>query len=196
MKANISNRDRAGFSLLELMVVVGVAMAISAIAIPSMTTAIANARLRASMSSLSGLLQNSRMVAVKENKTMSTHFTIRANGLVGYVKNAADTSEVATSDFQIEMAAPISKLITPSGAGAPAGVTSAVLGYTAQTGDPSFNSRGIPCVYSAGTCATNNGFAYYFKDSRISGPGAWAAISVSPAGRIKRWFWNGSDWTD
>ena len=188
-------KSKDGFSLLEALVVVGVGMLITAMALPSMTTAIANAKLRGSMTSLSGLLQSCRMVAVKENKTKTAKFEARSNGLVGFVKDATDTSGVNQSDYQIEMEAPIDKLITPTGPGAPAGVTTAVLGFTAGTGDVvSFNSRGLPCLYNTGSCP-NSGFVEYFKDNRIAG-GGWAAISVSPAGRIKRWFWNGTNWTD
>ena len=48
---------------------------------------------------------------------------------------------------------------------------------------------------NGGTC-TNSGLIEYFKDNRIGGSGGWAAISVSPAGRITRWFWNGSAWAN
>jgi hypothetical protein len=46
------------------------------------------------------------------------------------------------------------------------------------------------------TNAGSTGFIEYFKDNRIGGSGGWAAISITPAGRIKRWFWSGSAWTD
>ena len=197
MKHHVSSQsDQSGFSLLEIMIVLGVAMVVTATAIPRMTTAIANAKLRASMTSLSGLLQNTRMVAVQQSKTKTARFSGGTNTrLIGYIKDATDTSAVATVDPQVEMEAPINKLTTPSGPGAPSAITTTALGFTPQTGDPSFNSRGMPCEYSAGIC-TNYGFVYYFKDNRISGSGGWAAISVSPAGRIKRWFHNGSIWTD
>ena len=198
MKNHVSNHSdrRSGFSLLEIMIVLGVAMVVTATAIPRMTTAIANAKLRASMTTLSGLLQNTRMVAVQQSKTKTARFSGgTGTRLIGYIKDATDTTNVSTTDVQIEMEAPITKLTTPSGMGAPSAITTTVLGFTPQTGDPSFNSRGLPCAFSAGTC-TNYGFVYYFKDNRITGSGGWSAISVSPAGRIKRWFHNGSIWTD
>lgn len=183
-----------GFTLLETLIVVAIAAIVTVTAVPKMTNVIANAKLRASMTSVSGLLQNTRMVAVQQNKTKTTLFSGgTTTRLMGYVKDAGDTSALTTRDAQVEMEAPITKLTTPSGTGAPSAI--GTLGFTPQTGDPSFNSRGLPCVYSAGTC-TNYGFVYYFKDTRIAGAGGWAAISVSPAGRIKRWFWNGSAWTD
>lgn len=194
-----NRRPMKGFSLLEVLVVIVIGLIVTATALPSLTTAIANARLRASMTSVSGLLQNTRMVAVQQNKTMTArnfNRTSQPYSLVYYVKPAADTTPIGTSDSQIEMEAPITPLATPSGTGAPSQVSTGSLGFTPQTGDPSFNSRGLPCAYSGGTCTASVGFIKYFKDNRISGSGGWAAISISPAGRIKRWFWNGSSWTD
>ena len=189
--------SQCGFSLLETLIVVAIAAVITITAVPKMTTVMANAKLRASMTSLSGLMQNTRMVAVQQNKTKTTKFSGGSTTrLMGYIRDAGDTSALTTFDSQVEMEAPITKLTTPSGTGAPGEISTTILGYTPQTGDPSFNSRGLPCLYSSGTCPTNYGFIYYFKDTRISGAGGWAAISVSPAGRIKRWFWNGSAWTD
>ena len=190
-------RNQSGFTLIEVMIVATIATVITVTAIPNITNAIANAKLRASMTSLSGLLQNTRMVAVKENRTKTARFeggtTTR---LMGYIRDAGDTSTLSTMDSQVEMEAPITKLSTPTGLGAPSAISTTVLGFTPQTSDPSFNTRGLPCLYSGGTCPTNYGFIYYFKDNRTSGIGGWAAISLSPAGRIKRWFWNGSAWTE
>ena len=198
MKYRVSNHSdrRSGFSLLEVLIVAGVAMVVTATAIPRMTTVIANAKLRGSMTSLSGLLQNTRMAAVQRNKTKTARFVGGTNTrLMGYIKDAGDSSALTTTDSQIEMEAPISKLTTPTGVGAPSVVSTTILGFTPQTSDPSFNPLGLPCAYSGGTC-TSGGFIYYFKDNRIADSGGWAAISISPAGRIKRWFWNGSAWTD
>ncbi len=194
---------QAGFSMQEILVVVAIGMVVTMTALPSMTTAIANAKLRASMTSVSGLIQNTRMTSVQQNKTKTARYFNRTTApysLVYYVKDASDSSTtVLTSDTQIEMEAPITPYDSPSGAGAPAAITNSSLGMSTSplTTDPSFNSRGLPCSYSGGTCTTNAGFIKYFKDNRISSAtGGWAAISVSPAGRIKRWFYNGTSWTE
>jgi len=155
-------------------------------------------KLRASMTSVSGLLQNTRMLAVKLNRTMTARYLVRTTsplGLVYYAKSATDSSALTGSNPQVELEAPITPYTTPTGGGAPAAISTTTLGFTPQTGDPSFNSRGLPCSYSGGTC-TSNGFIAYYKDDRISSSSGWSAISISPAGRIKRWFWNESAWTD
>jgi prepilin-type N-terminal cleavage/methylation domain-containing protein len=185
-----------GFSLIEVLVVVAIILIIAGIAVPNMLPVISNARVRAGVTSLSGLLQNCRMMAVKENKTLTTRFvTVNGATLLGYVKLASDTSALKDTDSQAEWEAPVIMMTSPTGVGHPDVISTSVLGFTPETTEPSFNPRGLPCVYSGGTCA-NNGFLYYFKDTSRQGNKGWAALSISPAGRIKKWFWNGVAWTD
>jgi Tfp pilus assembly protein FimT len=188
-----ADRRPAGFSLLELIVVTFILIVIGVIALPNMVNVVSNARLHGGATSLSAMLQNCRMLAVKENKTKTTYFDIMANGPVAYVKNATDVNTaLASGDPQVQLGTPLTRYVTPTGADAP---TTLDPGFTASTGNPSFNPSGLPCAYSGGNC-TNSGFVYYFKDRRPMGKSGWAAVSISPAGRIKRWFWDGSNWTN
>ncbi len=83
-----------------------------------MVAVISNARLHAGVTSMSGLLQSTRMVAVKENRTLTAHFgTIDGTTLVGYVKTAADTSPRLSTDLQAEWEAPVMMMTTPTGLG-------------------------------------------------------------------------------
>jgi Tfp pilus assembly protein FimT len=188
-------KNRAGFSMLEVMAVTSVSMIITMTAVPNVISGIGILRLRSSMTSLEGVLQNCRMLAVKENQAMSTHFSVTAyssgsNGVLAYVKKASDPNPVSTSDSQVQL-----EQTTLSGPGAPtAALDSSTLGFTPQTGDPSFTTTGLPCAYSGGNC-TGSGFLYYFHDARPAPQTGWAAISISPAGRLKKWFWSGSAWT-
>jgi prepilin-type N-terminal cleavage/methylation domain-containing protein len=192
-------KSRAGFSLIEVMVVAAVGMMVTTTAVPNMISVISNMRLRSSMTSLSGVLQDGRMVAVKQNRTMSVRFQAitygTQTGLRGYVKRATDSSAVAKGDPQVQLERPITRVTTPSGPGAPTALDDATLGFTPQTGEASFNTTGLPCTYSSGLCS-NNGFVYYFHDSRPGSQMGWAALSSSPAGRFKKWYWDGSGWTD
>jgi len=190
----------AGFSLPEVLIVVAVGVIVTAAGLPRLTNIVANMKVRSSMTTVSGLLQNARMIAVQQNKTMTAKNFNRTSppySLLYYVKNATDSSSLVRTDPQVELEAPITPYTTPSGTGAPSAITNATLGLSSdpETGDPSFNSRGLPCLYSGGTCL-NKAFIKYFRDDRPGAPGSWAAISITPAGRIKRWFWNGSSWTD
>lgn len=200
MKRSAQTRAR-GFSLLELLVVVSMGIVVAAIAIPSMMTVIANFRLRGGMNSLSGLLQNCRMIAVQKNTIMTAKFTVMAGGPVAYVKKAGDTSALNNTDPQAELGAPVTQVTTPTGTGAPPALTSATLGFTPQTYQPStslpgFNSRGLPCSYASGVCTAGVGYAFYFSDTRPMTKSAWAAVTITPAGRVKTWFWNGGAWVN
>jgi type II secretory pathway pseudopilin PulG len=92
----------------------------------------------------------------------------------------------------------------------PAGVTG--LNYTAQAANvpPTFNARGLPCVnsaapttepvWTAGTlCTTTDpagnlvGFLYTFQYTGRLGAAGYAAIAVTPAGRVTTWMYRGQD---
>jgi Tfp pilus assembly protein FimT len=193
-------KNNIGFSLLEVMTVAAISLAVTMTAVPNMISGIGNVRLRSSMTSLAGVLQNCRMLAVKQNRAMTTHFVTTnyggASGVMAYVKLATDVSSLGATDSQVQLEQPVTRVTTLSGPGAPTiALDLTYLGFTPQNGDPSFNPTGLPCNYSGGNCS-NAGFVYYFHDSRPAGKQGWAALSISPAGRLKKWYWNGSTWTD
>jgi Tfp pilus assembly protein FimT len=188
--------SQRAFTFLELLIVVGILILVTTMAIPNVVVALSKNRMRASITSFSGVLQSTRMLAVKENRLMTTHISVQSHGLVAYAKLATDSNPLAIHDSQIAMEAPITTMTTPTGPGAPPTISNGILGFTPETTEPSFNTRGLPCAYSPGACATNKGFIYYFHDMRTGATAGWAAVSISPAGRIKKWFWSGSAWTD
>ena len=198
-----ANRKPGGFSYAELLIVIGVGLIATLVAVPVMSNAIANMKLRSNMTSLSGLLQNTRALAVQQNGAKTACHFNRSNppySLVYFIKTVTDctSATVATTDPQVELEAPVVPYTTPSGTGAPAAIDNATLGLTSNplTSDLSFNPTGLPCSYSGSICAANNAFIQYYKDTRINGSGGWAAVSISPAGRIRRWFWTGSSWSN
>lgn len=190
------NNHRQGFTLIEVTVVVGILLVVTGITLPTMVRVVSHARLHAGLTSMSGLLQSCRMIAVKENRTMSALFeAVDSAALVAYAKDVNDSTPRADSDPQVKWEAPIAMLTAPTGPDAPDALTIGDLGFTPETVLPSFNARGLPCVYDEGTC-TNHGFLYYFKDTSLGDGKGWAALSITPAGRIKKWYWSGLDWTD
>jgi prepilin-type N-terminal cleavage/methylation domain-containing protein len=197
-------RGNAGFSLVEVAIVVVIGLIITATGLPRFNIVIANMKLRSSITTVSGLLQNCRMLAVQRNRTLRAAIrsqSVPANSMKAVVTEPPDTTNTPiASNAQVEMEAPINSYDAPTGVGAPAAISNSTLGVsvTPVATDPSFNSRGIPCAWNTSTssCDTNRSFIKYFKDNRVTGGQGWAAISITPAGRIKRWFWNGASWTD
>lgn len=134
------------------------------------------------------------MLAVARNTAQSTHFTTDNHSLVAYVKASTNTTPRAKTDPQMQWSSSVITMTTPAGVGSPDALSSVELGFLPETGESSFNTRGLPCAYSGGNCP-NKGFLYYFKDTNRAGSKGWAALSISPAGRIRQWFWKGGAWT-
>src|SRR5262245_60433926 len=136
MPNSTGNRDHRGFSLLEVSIVVSIGLILTAVGLPKMNNVIATMKLRSSMTTVSGFLQNVRMLSVKRNTTMTArnfNRTTRPYSLVYFVKDATDSSTTPTvRDSQVEMEAPITPMTTPSGPSAPPAITNSALGLLAN----------------------------------------------------------------
>src|SRR5215470_16840611 len=107
-------RREAAYSTTELLVVIVIALAATTVAIPKMLTVTASAGLRGDIASISGLFQNCRMSAVKNNRTMATHFRTASQGIIAFIKLSSDTSDPVTADPQVQLEAPIVQYTSPS----------------------------------------------------------------------------------
>jgi type II secretory pathway pseudopilin PulG len=215
MKKTCPRRGRmGGFSLVELVTVVFVALVIAAVAVPNILLAVANLRLRSSAGNLAGLMQQARIMAAKNNPTTPIavypiRYGTRNGAQIAYIDLNGDGSwstsvtvnGVTLSEPSIEFAG----TVVPA-AGAPSGSGGQPSAYVlaGDTGTGSFDNtytmaytpRGFPCNYSTPpTCTTPAAkyFAYYLNDTRAGGTG-WAAVIVTKAGRTKVVTWNGSAW--
>jgi prepilin-type N-terminal cleavage/methylation domain-containing protein len=187
-----------GFSLLELMIVVGITLVVAAIAIPAVFTATQNFKLRSTASSLSGLIQKCRMLAVARNVAGAPngYYAIRATSttpvLVFMDMNNSGTLNTNTAE-NTNVLVPPSMVFDATGGGF--SLSSMSLSYTPVVSLPAFNARGLPCIVSGGACTvTGQGYIYYLRQDRAVGATGWAAVTVSPAGRAQVWTWDGSRW--
>jgi len=194
MRLKAANR---GFSLIEVMVALAIAGILIATAVPSLTSAIAHAKLRSASSNLAGLMQSARFQAIKRNRTFILIVFARGGVPFAYAKTVDDlTADVDHTSQEVQLGTAAYLVGTPA---SPAPLADTVLGYTPLNGATSkisFDPRGLPCLYAAGpppTCTTS-GFVYYTHDTTYSD--TWSAVSVSPGGRVKQWFWDGSRWAD
>jgi prepilin-type N-terminal cleavage/methylation domain-containing protein len=201
-----------GFSLIELMIVLVISLVVAAFALPSMGGAITTMRLRSSMSSIAGILQETRIVAVKSNKFAVARTTNFNGANVFYTDlnfNNAYTPAAGNTAAEPSVGIPISvsfqttpptALPTTSllGAAFAAAVTS-----QATVFNVGFNARGLPCTPTGGSpvtgtptsCATDGsvGYLMYFKIAGTFGDN-WSAITITPAGRVHTWILNGTHW--
>ncbi len=189
----------AGFSLLELVIVLSMAMVASAIAVPIMVRMVADSQLHRGMGDLSGLYQTSRMLAVRGNTITRVRYQLSGSNWVAYEDDGMSAHGINRTTPQLWLPRRLSKVAAPTGT-APSPLDAASCGSTITpdtTDDTYFNQMGIPCLSSGGSCTSNSSFAYYFTYSgNLNMNTSWAALCVSPAGRTKAWYWTGSEWTN
>jgi len=189
-----------GFSLLELIIVIGISIIIAAIAIPSFLTAYSNLQLRSAASALSGFMQRARIQAAKQNATYTIGYRSITNVNEAYI-DLNNNGQWDVGEPQLTF----SSTVSPA-AGAPSGVggtpTAYVLvGDTAGTTYDNattlgYSPRGLPCAYISGVCGTPAAgyFVYYLTSKRSGGSTGWAAVVVTRAGRSKVVTWSGTAW--
>lgn len=188
-----------GLSLLELMVVVTVVLAITAISVPQFMQTLYNAQLRSAANEVADLVQRARMSAARANATYPIRFQMNGSLQQAYIdlngNGALDTNEPFIDLPQNITAASGA----PSGSGGQptaytlVGDTSSGTPYT-NTNVLAYSPRGLPCEYSTPpTCSTpaSTYFVFYFTSSRS---GMWAAVLVTKSGRSKAMLWNGAAW--
>ncbi len=159
MRAEIKQR---GFSLVELLVVVGIILVISAVAVPTVARQIRQYRLGSSAGLLANFIQRTRFEAIKRNTTVSCRL-LPVNPITLLLDsdndNAQDPNEsviVLPSDLGFVGGGPpvgtfnLGPVVTPAGAisfdargtvvGVGASTSLTVLGFTA---DPEFGRKAI-----------------------------------------------------
>jgi len=155
-------RRQRGTTLIELVAVVGIMLVLTAILAPKMSQLIGKMRLRSSVDTYGYLLQQARMLAVRDNK----YYTVIPGTAGGTSVSACiDLNWNGTCDQgEPEVELPQTVSFAPTGAPStvpitcgtsgpgpcPAGVTG--LNYFEQTQNvqPTFNQRGLPCINFAG----------------------------------------------
>lgn len=213
-----TRRTSRGFSLLELMIVVAIMLVVAAYAIPQWMTARRMASLRASETSYAGLLQQARSRAVNDDRYYSVYIKT-ATGTTPqmayvdiYPQNVNGTSGNGPSGNYVS-GPPADPMVTLSTEAVPQPVGSApntanlyasFCGNCAnaiiQNTPPTWGPDGLPCATttsSGGTglvCNSAGGPVAYVAFFQSSTNNEWDAVTVSPAGRIKTWYYTGAVW--
>lgn len=172
----------------EVLIVTSVTLCIAATAIPKVVATVSNMELRAATRSAAGVLQQTRSQSVKEDKYYRVRYT---NGTSGGIVFADLNNDhlLQAKEPQAQLGNTVLAYSSPSGIPA---LDTTILGYDPQmTTHVGFSSTGQPCL-AMNNCAI--GMVIYFTDTRVVGAPGWAAVSISPAGRVATWLWSGSAW--
>jgi prepilin-type N-terminal cleavage/methylation domain-containing protein len=189
-----------GFSLTEMVVVVAIILFLAALAIPNFSSISATIHLKSAASDLSGLMQQARILAAKNNAIYGIAYgTINGAGVACVDLNLSNTCTTG------EPLVTFSTTVTPA-SGAPTGSGGQPTAYVlvGDTGTTNYDNatrlaysaRGLPCAYVSSTCSTPAGgyFVYYLNGARPDGSTGWVAVVVTRTGRSKVATWNGSTW--
>jgi len=195
MRRNSRDR-RSGFTLLELVMVIAIMLAVAAYAIPTFLSAVSDYRLKNTMSQVAGLLQQQRMTSVRLNTTYWLQSTTSNGRTIAWFEPSSGNGQWDSGEPMIEFP---SNVTLPS-----SGFPGTTALYTAASINPEtpgttvqFNARGLPCIGSpcSNYDTTNSksvGFVIYFQGTSNYGRNMWGAVTITPAGRVRTWFWNGS----
>ena len=210
--------EHQGFSTVELVVVMFVILVLSSIAIPQGLNAMRSMRLKGAVTDFAALLQVQRIRALDDDRFYSTYF-LAANGTnpeMAFVdifpQNANGTSGTGGANYNAgDPLVAISPEVSQQPAGAAPNTanlrqqllpaTSPVVPQDGSAGGTpvTFGPRGLPCTpvaVAGGTVCDSSGgptACWTFFQNNVNQ--SWGAVTVTPAGRISRWFFTGGAWT-
>jgi type IV fimbrial biogenesis protein FimT len=170
---------QSGFSMVELVVVLGVMLVLSAIGLPRLVTSMSVYKANVAASSLQNLIEVARFNAVRRNTTISLRQTL-VNGQAAFYVDLAGGAYVNTDPVYI---VPTTVQLAP--AGAPAASTTGLANTAALGGGCiSFNSRG---VVDYTTCGGGVQSVWFISLGLTNNNGGFRAITVTPMGQAKSW---------
>jgi len=208
-------RGSAGFSILELVVVLAILALVAALAVPNLITAVHASRLRGAGSDFAALLQQARMRAVQDDRYYSVYLLPNTNqefvDIYPQAVNGASGSNGQTLDprdpvitlasevnQQPQGAAPSTATLQTQFLGKNAGAAALLDGGVSPV---TFGPEGVPClpkqVVGGTVCNSTGGLtpltAYwvFFQDAVTQN---WEAVTVTPAGRIQKWNYSSGAW--
>jgi prepilin-type N-terminal cleavage/methylation domain-containing protein len=199
-----ARKNDRGFSLLELCVVLAILMIVAGMLFINAVSAIRNIRLTQSATSYANLLQHARIRAVQDDTYYMVRAVPGADPPTAFV-DLAQTGTYSPTAPPDPMMTFLQDVVPKSFSDGPGldDLKSKFLPAsgldTVDTGDPgpTFGPRGLPCKPSApsgGTCPSMTPTSYitFLQNAQST---KWEAVTVTPAGRIGIWSYNGTSWS-
>jgi len=207
---------QAGFSLIELSIVVIITLLASAWAIPSALTSIRMAHLRGAASDYAGLLEQARIYSIRDNRYYSTYILAPAGNNpvaqayvdmlpkvpTGASGNGGTSVAVGDPTITIESDVVLESVgAAPNTSNLVSQLLPAITPVTPTDGSvtaPTFGPRGLPCtpisMTGGSVCDSSGGPTAYWTFLENSKLSSWQAVTITPAGRIQKWYYTGSVW--
>jgi prepilin-type N-terminal cleavage/methylation domain-containing protein len=184
-------RTNRGFTLIEATVALGIVGLTLAFVLPSVRTGLLNYRLLSTAQDIANQIQSSRYTALRNNSMSS--FLLMATSKQYGVDSNADGTVNGTQEVLLAFQTGVTctSLSTPpvSGATSISTGTKSGIGFTPRGTLASLNSSTGQPDFSV--AYPSNGVVIYL----LSPTNEFAAITVSPAGRIRTWrSQNGVNW--
>ena len=215
-QVNCRLSGQGGFSLVELSVVVIITLLVAAWAVPSALTSIRMAHLRGAASDYAGLLEQARIYAIRDNRYYSTYILAPAGNnqvaqayvdmlpkvLTGASGNGGTSVAVGDPTITIESEVVLEPVgAAPDTSNLESQLLPATTPVTPTDGSvtaPTFGPRGLPCtpisMTGGSVCDSSGGATAYWTFLENSKTSSWQAVTITPAGRIQKWFYTGSTW--
>lgn len=196
LKSNEDAASQSGFTLAELVVVVTIVLIVGGLSIPNLTRAIDTSRIKGAAQTLAAAYQDTRIRATQKNT--SYEVLVSPIGIV-----PAQICIDLDGDGTCSVGDPVTTFpnqVTVSNLGVPSKLGPAQLTFQATDTDASsapgngliWNALGLPCQAKVGTQCIASGWVQYLQLLRSNGEVMYAAVTVTPTGRVKTWIFNPS----
>jgi type II secretory pathway pseudopilin PulG len=215
--ANRRHAKHCGFTIIELAIVVIITLIVAASGIPALLTSVRMAHLRGAASDYAGLLEQARIYAIRDNRYYSTYILAAGSGsavaqayvdmlpkvLTGASGNGGtsvapgDPVIIISSDVVLQAASSAPNTGNLESQLLPA--TTPVTPTDASQTAPRFGPRGLPCtpitISGASVCDSSGGATAFWTFLKNIKTSSWQTVTITPAGRIQKWYYTGSAWT-
>lgn len=193
---NTKNRSKKGFSMVEVIIVIGVVSVMTVLALPLMTNSVPSLRANAAMNQVAGMLRSARHMAISDRRITQINFIGNNQIQLSQIPAAGGAPFLLGTPSTLEGGAQFIQLVA----------TDTPMGFNVCNNPLCFTSAALPGggvpvtqFLSDGSFATNVGV--FTNGSILIGiPGktytARAVTILGATGRIRPYHWDGTAWQE